>query len=87
MREEQIRELILDRLRQIAPEADLETLDPDRRYRDQFQFDSVDFLNFALSLQEQLKIALPEEDYPALATLNGCMTYLATKLQNAGCNP
>ncbi len=81
MHEEQIRELILDRLRQIAPEADIENLNPDLRYRDQFGFDSVDFLNFALSLQEQLKIAIPEEDFPALATLNGCMTYLTSKMQ------
>ncbi|MHC1744476.1 MAG: acyl carrier protein [Syntrophobacteraceae bacterium] len=81
MREEQIRHLILDRLRQIAPEADLGSLDPERRYRDQFEFDSVDFLNFALALQENLKIVIPEEDLPSLATLNGCMAYLAMKIQ------
>jgi acyl carrier protein len=76
MSEEELRAVIKEKLRQIAPEADLESLEPDRRFRDQFEFDSVDFLNFALALQEQLQIAIPEEDFPALATLNGCIRYL-----------
>lgn len=68
------------RLRHVAPEADLDTLDPDRRFRDQFEFDSVDFLNFALALQAQLNMSIPEEDYPSLATLNGCIGYLMPML-------
>lgn len=79
MKEEQIRELIVERLRQIAPEADLGNLNPEQRFRDQFEFDSVDFLNFTLALQERMTIAIPEEDFPSLATLNGCIRYLVAK--------
>jgi acyl carrier protein len=77
--EEQIREVIVGRLRQIAPEADLDRLKPGQRFRDQFEFDSVDFLNFALALQDHMKIMIPEEDFPSLATLNGCITYLIAR--------
>ena len=45
-----IKDFVLHTIRQIAPEADIENLNPDRRFRDQFDFDSVDFLNFALAL-------------------------------------
>ncbi len=79
MSEEQIRSLVLKLLGRIAPEADLGGLHPDRRFRDQFEFDSVDFLNFALALQDELKIEIPEEDYPSLATLKGCINYLLSK--------
>jgi acyl carrier protein len=79
MKEEQIREVIVERLRQIAPEADFDSLNPEQRFRDQFDFDSVDFLNFALALQERLKVSIPEEDFPSLATLNGCIAYLVLR--------
>ena len=50
-----------------------------RYLRNQFDFDSVDFMNFAVALQTHLKVEIPEEDYPQLATLNGCIAYLKLK--------
>jgi acyl carrier protein len=82
MTEDQIRKVALELIGKIAPEADIENLDPADRLRNQFDFDSVDFMNFAVALQEQLKVDIPEEDYPQLATLNGCIAYLKSK-----CNP
>ena len=76
MTKEEIRDLLRQRLAQIAPEVDFQSIDPARRFRDQFDFDSVDFLNLALGLQEDLGIRLPESDYPRLATLDGCVAYL-----------
>lgn len=80
--EDQIKEVALELIRQIAPEADIENLDPADRLRNQFDFDSVDFMNFAVALQTRLKVKIPEGDYPQLATLNGCIAYLQSK-----CNP
>ena len=79
MKEEQITDLILRILGQIAPEADLKNLRAEKRFRDQFQFDSVDFLNFAQTLQEELARRIPEEDFPSLSTLEGCINYLSSK--------
>lgn len=79
MQAELMRGAILDRLRQIAPEADLDAIRPDLRFRDQFEFDSVDFLNFALALQEHFGVIIPEEDFPTLATLDGCISYLVSR--------
>jgi acyl carrier protein len=79
MLEEHIKQIILGLLGQIAPEADANDLKPGERFRNQFQFDSVDFLNFALALEEQLHIKIPEMDFPHLATLNGCIEYLTVR--------
>jgi acyl carrier protein len=78
--EDQIKKVALDIIETIAPEADIENLDPAVRFRDQFNFDSVDFMNFAVALQEQLKVDIPEADYLQLATLKGCITYLKSKI-------
>lgn len=82
MTEDQIKKVTLELIGKIAPEADIENLDPADRLRNQFDFDSVDFMNFAVALQAHLKVEIPEEDYPQLATLKSCIAYLKSK-----CNP
>ncbi len=77
MNEQQIRELVIASLNTIAPEADLSSLQPDIRFRDQFDFDSIDCLNLVTRLGKELGIKIPEIDYPKLGTLNGCIGYLA----------
>ena len=80
MSEEKIREAVLRNLTEIAPEAEPDTLKPDVAFRDQFEFDSVDFLNFAIALEKDLGIKIPELDFPKLSSLNGCVKYLSTLL-------
>jgi acyl carrier protein len=77
MTETEIRETVLRVLGAIAPEADLSRLKPDARLRDQLDIDSMDFLNFVIGLHEELRVEIPERDYGQLATLAGCVKYLA----------
>jgi acyl carrier protein len=77
--EDQLKTVALDIIGKIAPEADLENLNPADRLRNQFDFDSVDFVNFAVALQERLNVEIPEQDYPRLATLKSCIAYLKSK--------
>lgn len=77
--EDRIEKTVREVIGRIAPEADIDNLDPAARLRNQFDFDSVDFMNFALALEERLNVAIPEEDYPKLATLKGCIAYLASR--------
>lgn len=76
MKSAEITGLVLHAIAQIAPEANLENLDPAARFRDQFDFDSVDCVNLVQQLQKDLQIKIPETDYPQLITLNGCVAYL-----------
>lgn len=76
MREEDIDRIVLDLLRQVAPEAPLDNLQAHLPFRDQFEFDSVDFLNFILKLEKETGLRISELHYPRLASLHGCRAYL-----------
>lgn len=73
---EDLKGTVLRILGGIAPEADLGALKPDVGFRDQLDIDSMDFLNFVIALHEELKVEIPESDYPKLASLKGCIEYL-----------
>lgn len=73
-----LRETVLDALTGIAPDIDPAALDPDINFRDQAELDSVDYLNFVLALELALGVHIPEQDYPRLSCLRGCLAYLPT---------
>jgi acyl carrier protein len=83
MTAEQIRAQVLDCLGRVAPEADPTAIAPDVPLRDQLDIDSMDFLRFVIELDEALHVAVPEGDYPEIATLNGCVRYLSARLPGA----
>ena len=35
----------------------------------------MDFLNFVIALHKELRVEIPEKDYPKLSTLDGCVGY------------
>lgn len=76
---EQLSQLILDTLIAVAPDVEPGALDPDVAFRDQFEIDSVDFLNFVVRLEKQLDRRISEADFPRLSSLNGCLAYLGDK--------
>jgi acyl carrier protein len=80
MSPEEIRGTVVRALGEIAPEADPARLKPDAALRDQLDIDSMDFLNFAIALHEQLGVEIPESDYGKLDTLDHCVEYLAARL-------
>ncbi len=78
-RPENLKTTVLRILGEIAPEVDVSTITPDESFRDQLDIDSMDFLNFVIAIHEELKVDIPEVDYPKLGTLNGCLEYLSAK--------
>lgn len=79
MKEDRIRAAVLRVLSEVAPEADTTALDPAVSFRDQIEFDSMDFVNFVLALNRELSIDVAEVDYPKLSSLDGCVACLAAK--------
>ena len=79
MNEHQVREIILSIVGRIAPEADLTSIKPDSRFRDQFEFDSIDCLNLVTAIEKECGVQIREAEYPGLATLNGCIRYLTAQ--------
>jgi len=80
---QQIRDMILGIIETVAPDADLSELKDGVRLRDQLDMDSMDFLDIVMELRKRYKIEVPKEDYPRLATLEGCVSYLMPKFQAA----
>jgi acyl carrier protein len=80
MNSEQLQALIIDVVAEVAPEADLGSIDPDVSFHDQFEIDSVDYLTIMMTLEARLGLSIPEADYPNLSSLNGCVHYLQPKL-------
>ena len=80
MTNEDIALAIKDIIATIAPDEDLTDLKPDERLRDQIELDSMDFLDIVMELRKRYGVQVPEEDYKELATLDGCVAYLAPKL-------
>jgi acyl carrier protein len=80
MERDAIRTELLAALSEIAPEADLEAVDPCLRLRDQLDLDSMDYLNFMIALHRRLKVEIPEADYGLLASLEDAVSYLQQRL-------
>ena len=77
MTKDEIRATVLRVLGGIAPEADPSRIRPDTALRGQLDLDSMDVLNFVIALHNALGVEIAETDYPKLATLDGCVEYLA----------
>lgn len=82
MTDEAIRALIVRELGNIAPEVDLEQVDPAVELREQLDLDSMDILNWVVAIHEATGIDIPEADYPQMATLNSSVAYLRPHLAN-----
>lgn len=81
MTREEIVSAITDIIHTIAPDEDLSELKHDVRLREQIELDSMDFLDIVMELRKRYGVQIPEEDYKELATLDGCVHYLAPKLE------
>lgn len=67
---------LLELLAGVAPDIDPSTVRRDVPFRDQFDFDSMDLLNFAAAIHARFGIDVPERDYRRLASVDACMAYL-----------
>jgi acyl carrier protein len=77
---DEIREHLLRILGDIAPDADLSAIKPERSLRDQLDVDSMDLLNFVIAIDRELQVPIPESDYRKLTTLDGCVDYIVAHL-------
>ena len=82
MTRDEIRNAVVQALTSVAPEIDPQSLQADSAFRQEFDLDSMDFLNFVIALHGRLGIDVPESDYVELATLNGAIDYLSRRLNS-----
>ena len=80
MTREEIRDAVVRALTSVAPEIDPGAIQPDDEFRQAFDLDSMDFLNFVIALHKALGVDVPEADYPKLATLKQAVDYVSARL-------
>jgi acyl carrier protein len=71
---------VLTLLRTIAPEIEPDALAPEQPLRRQVDLDSMDWLNFLVSLHERFGVNIAESDYARLVSLNDVVDYLQARL-------
>ena len=82
MSPEDIREVIIEILEDIAPDDDLSQLKDDVPFRDQLELDSMDFLDIVMELRKRYKVQIPEEEYPELASMKSTCDYLEPRMRD-----
>lgn len=83
MTDEEIKALVLRELRKIAPEAEPDQIDSAVDLREQVDLDSMDILNLMIAIHDATKVDIPEADYPKMATLDGAVAYLRSRVKSA----
>jgi len=76
---QQVRQVVLDIISDIAPDEDLQTIKDELSLREQLDLDSMDFLDIVMELRKRHKVEVPAQDYPQLATMASCVSYLTPK--------
>lgn len=77
---ERARAALLQAIGEIAPDANLTALRGDAPLRETLDLDSMDFLRVVARIGELLGIDVPAAETDRLATLDGAVAWLATRL-------
>lgn len=78
MTQDEATAILADTLHEIAPDVNLDAIDPDLPLQEVADIDSVDFLALVTAIHDRAGIAIPPRDYPRLATLKLFVSYLVS---------
>ena len=78
----EIRNVVIDILKDITPDEDLSQLKDDVAFRDQLELDSMDFLDIVMELRKRYRVQIPEEDYSQLASFASTVEYLGPLMKD-----
>ncbi len=82
MTRDQVRQAVLDIIIDIAPDEDFSAIKDEENLRDQFDLDSMDFLDIVMELRKRFNLEVPEKDYPELISLASSVEYLSPRLKD-----
>lgn len=78
MTDAELMDVVKKTLYSVAPDVEGEAIQAEESFRDQFEIDSMDFLNFIISLHKRTGLEIPEADYSQLQTPADTVAYLRT---------
>lgn len=80
MTRQELEAVLMDALRRIAPDIDVAKIDRAGDLREQFDIDSIDFLNLITALGKRFSLPIPEDDYPRIRSFAALVDYLDEKV-------
>jgi len=80
MEPDEIQAKLLELLTRIAPDIDPGSVVADQDFRDQFDFDSMDALHFAVAVSEAFGMPIADTDYGKLASLRNAVDFVQAGL-------
>lgn len=84
MTPQKVKQIVLNIISIVSPDADLSNVKGEVSLRDQLDMDSMDFLDIVMELRKRYKIEVPKEDYGHLSTLDSCVSYLVPHFSAVG---
>ena len=81
MTDDELKALILREVGNIAPEIDVDQIDPSSNLREQVDLDSMDMLNLLIAIHEATGVDIPEADYAKMASVDDAVGYLRTRVR------
>ncbi|SMX21929.1 acyl carrier protein [Boseongicola aestuarii] len=79
MNKQDIETAVKAELNRIAPDIDADDIDRSENLRDEFDIDSMDFLNLVTALSKLLGLNIPEADYDQMESFDDLVGYLSKK--------
>ncbi len=79
MNESELKQIIFQSLKKVAPDTNPEILQAGDKIREKLDMDSFDALRFIVELNEKTGVDIPEEDYGKIVTLKDLMHYILKK--------
>jgi acyl carrier protein len=73
-----LKDLVCKLISDIAPEADMQSLDPNEELREELDLDSMDFMNLLDAIAKETGVNVPESDYTKVNSLQSLTEYIAT---------
>ncbi len=80
MTKQEIRDAIMTSLHAVAPEIELDEIDPAKPIGPQMDVDSIDFLNVLMGIHEKTGVDIPERDYPKVQTIDDTVEYVSARV-------
>lgn len=82
MKTDEIKTILFQLLKRIAPDTEPSKLKPDENIQETLNIDSFDSLQFVVALSEKLGLEIPEQDYGKIKTLKTLVAYIQNKKLN-----
>jgi acyl carrier protein len=79
--ESELKALILREIGNIAPETELDQIDPSSSLREQADLDSMDMLNLAIAIHKATGVDIPEADYAKMTSIDDAVAYLRMRVR------